>query len=189
MDRLPGRSQVGTQGRPGTADARQTAAQPSSPIPSRTLPTRKPSRELEKSPRPPCLPCPWRAHSHLRQRKLAGPTGTFLCGGSGGGRAAGTKGEAWRAGGQRAVATQRPQCLPLLPLGTDINNMYIYLYISGGGGGGGEGGPAPPEGPGPGGGRLGGGGGGCPGGLETHRDSGQDREAQAKGHGRETYRV
>lgn len=42
---------------------------------------------------------------------------------------AGTKGEEWRAGRQRAAATQRPQCLPLLPPGTDINNMYIYLYI------------------------------------------------------------
>lgn len=42
---------------------------------------------------------------------------------------AGTKGEEWRAGRQRATATQRPQCLPLLPPGTDINNMYIYLYI------------------------------------------------------------
>lgn len=42
---------------------------------------------------------------------------------------AGTKGEEWQAGRQRAAATQRPQCLPLLPLGTDINNMYIYIYI------------------------------------------------------------
>lgn len=47
----------------------------------------------------------------------------------GGGRAAGTKGEEWRAGRQRAAATQRSQCLPLLSLGTDINNMYISLYI------------------------------------------------------------
>jgi hypothetical protein len=78
---------------------------------------------------PPSAPLPaspWRAHSHLGQRKLAGLTGTFVCGGSGGGQAAGTKGEEWRAGGQQLYKGSSV-CSSCPRMG--INNMYIYLYI------------------------------------------------------------
>ena len=117
---------------PGDTQGQQTQTDSSrlrSPIPSPPgkLPCswKSPQAPLPASP----VACPLtpqaeeagRPHRNLSVREGGG--------GSGGRRVAGTKGEEWRAGRQRAVATQRPQCLPLLPPGTDINNMYIYLYI------------------------------------------------------------
>lgn len=84
-------------GTPRDNRCRQTATWLSSPIPSRTLPTRKASQELETPPLPraPCPPCHGVAYSHLGQRKLAGPTGTSRCRGSGG---SGQRGRMERSG-------------------------------------------------------------------------------------------
>lgn len=116
------------RGHPRTAD---TVAQLRCPVSFRALPTRKASLKLEKSPRPPCPPHPWRAHSHLRQRKLAGPTGTFLCGGARGWRRAGGRDEGRGVAGRQAAGSSytKAPVSALLPPGTDINNTYIYLYI------------------------------------------------------------
>lgn len=75
----------------------------------------------------PALPCGVPTHTSGRGSWQASQEPFCEGGVEAGGRAAGTKGEEWRAGRQWAAATQRPQCLPLLPPGTDINNMYIYL--------------------------------------------------------------
>ena len=131
VDRLPGRSQVKDPGRPGTADRQtQTDGNPAEKSHSFQRPphpeTFPGAGKIPQSPLP-ALPRGVPTHTSGRGSWQA-PQEPFCTGGV---RAGGQRGrrEEWRAGRQRAAATQRPQCLPLLPLGTDINNMYIYLYI------------------------------------------------------------
>lgn len=75
--------------------------------------------------------CP--AHSHLGQRKLASPTGTFVWGGGAGavsgagGRDEGRGAPAEQAGSGQSLH-KGPSVCPSCPH-ADINKMCIYLFI------------------------------------------------------------